>query len=101
MPVVIQRVVGQLDLVEHDRLRGPVRPQGRTVRVQTKPLRTLRLGATRWNPLRAAELESAVADGHHLQQHAVIRVRVQAVHRQSHRGEHSSGRKERKHKIHE
>lgn len=88
--IVVQCIIGQLHLVEHNRLGGPVCPEGGTVRMEAKPLWTLRLSATRRNPLGSAKLEPTVADGHHLQQHAVIGVRVQTVHGETHRGKHTS-----------
>lgn len=96
--IVVQCVVGELHLVEHNRLGGPVRPEGGAVRMKAEPLRALGFGATRRNPLGPAKLEPTVADGHHLQQHAVIGVRVQSVHGKAHRGEHSPAVGERREK---
>lgn len=92
MTIAVQRVVRQLDFVEVDWLGRPVRSQGGAVRVLVEALGTLRFGTAGRNPLRAAELEPAVADGDHLDQHAVVLVRFEPVERQPHRGEHSSGR---------
>lgn len=97
MSIVVQSVIGEFHLVEHNRLGGPMRTEGGTVRMKAEPLRALWLGATRRNPLGSAKLEPTVADGHHLEQHAVIGVRVQSVHGKAHRGKHSPARrKERK-----
>lgn len=96
MSVAVQRVVGELDLVEDHGLGRPVRSKGRTVRMQVHPLGTLRFGATGRDPLGATELEAAIADGDHLNQHAVVFVRFKAVNRQAHRGKHPSVSKRKK-----
>ena len=96
MSITVQGVVRQLDLVEDHRLRCPVRPQRRTVRMKVHPLRALWFGATGRHPLGTAEFEAAVADRDHFDQHAVVLVRFQAVDGQAHRGEHAPVEGERR-----
>lgn len=80
MAITVQRVVGELHLIEDDRLRRPVRPKCWPIRMEVDALGALRFGTARRYPLGSAELEPTVTDRDHLQQDEVVLFRLQPVH---------------------
>jgi len=95
MSAAVQGIVGQFDLVEEQCLRLPMGTGGRAIRMQVHPLGALWLSSSGRNPLGSGELVATVADGHHLQEHAIAGLLLQSAERNSHRGEHASARRKR------
>jgi len=63
---------------------------GWTLRMQIHPLRALWLSSSGRNPLGSGELVATVADGHHLQEHAIAGLILQSAKGNPHGWKHAS-----------
>ena len=90
MSILIQIVVGELQLVECDRLLQPVGPRGRAVRVDVESPGHVGLGFPRHHPLGVVVLVAAVVQGYDVDQEDVLGVGVQALESDLQGGEHTS-----------
>ena len=94
MTVVVQLVIGQLELVKRDRLLHPLRPGGGAVRVHVYPWRRHGVGLARHHPARAVEgvPVALVVDRDEVHHQHVLRVQVQAAQLHLEGGEHAAAR---------
>ena len=88
--VLVEVVVGELELVEEHGLLHPVGARGRGVRVDVETARHVGLGLPRHHPLRVVVLVAAVVQRHDVHQQDVLGVRVEAFQRHLESGEHPS-----------
>ena len=79
MSVLVQVVVGELQLVEGDRLLEPVGAGSRAVRVDVEAAGHVRLGLARHHPLGVVVLVAAVIQRHDVHEQDVLGVRVQPL----------------------
>lgn len=90
MSVLIEGVVGQLDLLEGDVVLHPLGSGGRRVWMNEKSGRHLRFGLPGDRPLLSRELVPAVVSQDQVHQDEVLGLRIEPGNRHLHGGEHSS-----------
>lgn len=89
MSVLVQVVVGQLQLVEGYGLFHPVRTRGRGIRVDVEPAWHVRFSFAGDYPVRVVVFVAAVVDGYDIHQQDVLGVRVKTIERHFDGWEHS------------
>jgi len=92
MTIVIQRIIRQFHFAEEQSLGLPVFSRGWTLRMQIHALRALGLGSSGRHPLGSRELIATIANGHHLEEHAIAGLLLQSTEGNPHRREHASER---------
>lgn len=93
--ITVERVVGQLDFVEDDRLSLPMRSKCWTVWMNVHALCALWFCATSRYPLGAREFVTAIADRGHFEYHTIVRILLHASQCNAKRREHSPAKREK------
>ena len=91
MAVLVEVVIGKLELMERDGLLHPVVAGGRGVRVDVEPTRHVRLRLARHHPLRVVVLVAAVVQRNDVDEQDVLGVGFQSAHRYLDSREHPPG----------
>ena len=92
MSVLIEGVVGELDLLEGDVVFHPLGSSCWRVWMNEQPRRHLRFSLSGHRPLLARELVSAVVGENEVHQDEVLGLRIEAGNGHLHRGKHSSAK---------
>jgi len=92
MSVLVEGVVGELDLLEGDIMLHPLSSSRRRVRMDEQPRRHLRFSLSGHRPLLARELVPAVVGEDEVHQDEVLGLRIETGNGHFHRWKHPSGK---------